>query len=461
MHRLRTRLIAVFLLATLAPLAITIWLVRSLLDRSFDLTSTRELDEISRSLEVTGRELYRRARVNLKGRTTPDRIVSEPWPADVKAFAASSEEERFELVGPDGDRLRYLVRQPLNIAIYEESLAPVGLSRLARQYAEARNLIEQNRERDLRGAYFTTFLVVASAAWLIALALLIYLTHRIASPIHQLASALRRLGQGEPSVRVPERRRDEIGQAIDGFNDMAQQLEQNRERLLFVARLESWQMLARKMAHEVKNSLTPIRLTVEEMVARHGSSDPAFLKQAAQIVTDEVTGLERRVRAFSELASEPPVHPAPLDVNALLNERMAFLKTGHPMVEYRSRLDEGSPQAWADEDLIRGVLTNLMENAADVSGEILGLSHRLPDGRVAIEVHDAGPGLSPTARERLFEPTISFKKSGMGLGLSIARKSALLNGGDIELIDSELGGAAFRVTLPPLAAERPGAESNS
>ncbi len=459
MHRLRTRLIAVFLLATLVPLALTMWLVRSLLDRSFDLTSTRELDGVSRSLEVTGRELYRRARLNLKAKSTPDRVVNAPFPDDLKAFAASEESERFELTGPDGESLRYLVRQGTSIAIFEESLAPVGLSRLARQYAEARALIEKNRERDWRGAFFTTFLVLASAAWLIALGLLIFLTRRITKPIQQLAGALRRLGQGESNVRVPVRRRDEIGEAIDGFNDMAAQLEQNRERLLFVARLESWQMLARKMAHEVKNSLTPIRLTVEEMVARHGSSDPAFLKQAAQIVTDEVTGLERRVRAFSELASEPPVHPGPLDLNALLTERMAFLKNGHPAVDYRSRLDQNAPQAWADEDLVRGILTNLIENASDAAPTVLGLSHRLPDGRVAIEVHDSGPGLSPTARERLFEPSISFKKNGMGLGLSIARKSALLNRGDIELIDSELGGAAFRVILPSL--QGPSAESNS
>ena len=448
MHRLRTRLIAVFLLATLAPLALTIWLVRSLIDRSIDLASTRELDQVSRSLEITGRELYRRARLNLKAKSKPDHVAHKPFPANLEAFAMSDEPERYELTGPDGDRLRYLVRQGSDIAIYEESLAPVGLSRIAREIAEARALVEKNRERDWRSGFFTTFLVLASTAWLTALGLLIYLTGRITDPIQQLAAALRRLGQGEANVRVPERRRDEIGQAIDGFNDMAAQLEQNRERLLFVARLESWQMLARKMAHEVKNSLTPIRLTVEEMVARHGSSDPAFLKQAAQIVTDEVTGLERRVRAFSDLAAEPPVNPGPLDLNAMLAERMAFLKAGHPAVQYQSRFDAQNPQAWADEDLVRGILTNLMENAAHAAPRILSLSHRLPDGRVALEVHDSGPGLSASAREHLFEPTISFKKSGMGLGLSIARKSALLNRGDIELIDSELGGAAFRVTLP-------------
>ena len=109
-----------------------------------------------------------------------------------------------------------------------------------------------------------------------------------------------------------------------------------------------------------------------------------------------------------------------------------------------------APPVLADQDLVKGILTNLLENAAEAAGEgghILGKT-RAENGHVAIEVHDSGPGLSEQARASLFEPTISFKKRGMGLGLSIARKSALLSGGDIELVKGELGGAGFRVLLP-------------
>jgi C4-dicarboxylate-specific signal transduction histidine kinase len=105
----------------------------------------------------------------------------------------------------------------------------------------------------------------------------------------------------------------------------------------------------------------------------------------------------------------------------------------------------------ADQDLIKGILTNLLENAADAAGDgghILGVTAQEEDGRVAIEVHDSGPGLSDQARASLFQPTISFKRRGMGLGLSIARKSALLSGGDIVVVKGELGGAGFRVLLP-------------
>ena len=115
------------------------------------------------------------------------------------------------------------------------------------------------------------------------------------------------------------------------------------------------------------------------------------------------------------------------------------------------------PAVVADQDLLKGILTNLLENAAEAAGEgghILGKTAAQP-GQVAIEIHDSGPGLSEQARASLFEPTITFKKHGMGLGLSIARKSALLSGGDIVLVKGELGGAGFRVLLPALANGTP------
>jgi nitrogen fixation/metabolism regulation signal transduction histidine kinase len=186
------------------------------------------------------------------------------------------------------------------------------------------------------------------------------------------------------------------------------------------------------------------------MLVRYDDADRGFMEQATQIVVDEIETLERRIRAFSQFATEPPVQPGPVDVNSLLQERIAFLKTAHPEVAYDCRLTDTAPEAEADQDLLKGILTNLLENAAEAAGEggkILGVT-AAGEGRVAIEVHDSGPGLSDQARASLFEPTISFKKRGMGLGLSIARKSALLNGGDIVVVKGELGGAGFRVLLP-------------
>jgi two-component system, NtrC family, nitrogen regulation sensor histidine kinase NtrY len=183
---------------------------------------------------------------------------------------------------------------------------------------------------------------------------------------------------------------------------------------------------------------------------RHSQADRAFMEQAAQIVISEVETLERRVRAFSEFASEPPVYPEPLDINAIVMERVSLLKPGHPETDYRTTLDKRQPRVYAAADLVKGILTNLLENAADAAGPrgAVVATTRLLGDQVAIEVHDSGPGLGPDASRTLFEPTITFKKHGMGLGLSIARKNALLSGGDITLVSGELGGAAFRVVLP-------------
>jgi nitrogen fixation/metabolism regulation signal transduction histidine kinase len=254
---------------------------------------------------------------------------------------------------------------------------------------------------------------------------------------------------GDLDARVPQGGSDEIGEAVRAFNHMADELQHARERLIHVTRLASWQALARKMAHEVKNSLTPIRLTMEEIIIRRGEPGSAFLEQAAQIVVDEVQTLERRVRAFSQFAAEPPVMPAEIDVNALVEERISFLKSSHPEVTYNLRLAPERPTALADLDLMKGVLTNLLENAAEAAraGGVVLASTSVAGSKLNIDVHDSGPGLSAQARSSLFEPTISFKKNGMGLGLSIARRSALLCGGDIQALDGELGGAAFRVVL--------------
>ena len=452
MNRLRNRLIVVFAMATLAPLLVTAWISVSLLEPSFSLASTAELDQVSKALEKTGRELYQRTRESLKqdaelGRATPERFAlagKSQWPPSVQEFFASSEPEHIGLAGNQGDRMDYLVRHGDEVWVYSTSLHGVKMNQLSEQYARARALVAAGDARDLRRG----FLVLAATVWVMAFGTLIYIAHRISRPIRQLTTGLSEVAAGHLDYRVVVARDDEIGAAIQAFNRMAEELKQSQERLVYLTRLESWQALARKMAHEVKNSLTPIRLTMEEIVARQNGAGGEFYEQAAQIVVDEIVGLERRVRAFSEFASEPPISPRPIDINLLLEERIAFLRAAHPEVVYNTRLAPEGPKVYADEDLVKGVLTNLLENAAQAverGGVVLGVT-AASSGQVAIEVHDSGPGVSPSTK--LFEPTISFKRGGMGLGLSIARKSALLSGGDILLVEGELGGAAFRVLLP-------------
>jgi len=460
-NRLRNRLILIFLAATLPPLAATVWVTTYLLDVSLEYSSTDQLNGVSDSLEATLREFYQHASADLKQRAGAGEIDPlkfgaanrEQWPEDVKTFAEGDQPEQFVRTGNQGDKLDYLVRRGDEVWVYSASLGGVQLERMVGQIRDARKLVNRAGSQDLRRGFKLIYTGLAAAFWLAALTLLIYLAHRISRPIRQLTDGLGRLAAGDLNARVDARRDDEIGRAIQAFNHMADRLQESTERLVYLRQLASWQTLARKMAHELKNSLTPIRLTVEEMLARYDEADRPFMEQATQIVVDEIESLERRIRAFSRFASEPPVQPDKVGVNSLLQERIAFLKTAHPEISYEFRLAEEDPCVMADPDLLKGILTNLLENAAEAAGEggrVLGAT-AADSGRVVIEVHDSGPGLSEQERASLFQPTISFKKKGMGLGLSIARKSALLSGGDLVLVKGELGGAGFRLLLPVAA----------
>ena len=481
MNRLRNRLIAAFLASTLLPLCATVWITTSLLDRSLRYSTTGELDRLSRTLETTAKQFYQRERDALKqdalaGRTRPTTYATAnaaAWPEPVRSFWESGEPERFGVSGASGERVDYMRRADSagdvrGVEIYSRELGGVSMEQLSTQLRQTRRLVSEIDTRDLRRGFTLTLLLLLAAAWLVSLLPLVLIAHRVSRPIQQLTAALtdfaggdwsRRLETGEQPGAPP---RDEVGRAVDAFNHMADQLEESRERLVHLTRMASWQSLARKTAHELKNSLTPIRLIVEEMQARQPApdvnkavnkaviEDRAFMDQAVQIVVSEIESLERRVRAFSEFASEPQVHPEDLDINAVVTERVALLHPVHPEVTYHLRLDDGRPRVHAAPDLVNGILTNLLQNAAEAAGPggaVLVLT-RGEGERVAIDVHDSGPGLSEEVSATLFEPTITFKKHGMGLGLSIAKKNALLSEGDLTVIPGELAGAAFRVTLP-------------
>lgn len=459
--KLRHRLFLAFLAASLLPLGVTIWITMSLLDRSLGYATTGELDRVSRTLEGTARLFYQHERDTLKqdalaGRTTPTRYSGEAsasWPEPVRAFWASGEPERFVLSGDGGDHVEWL-RRALGadgVEAFVRDLRGIRMEALSGEFRRTRATVDAMESRDLRRGFTLTLLLLVAAVWIVSLAPLVVIARRISQPVQQLTAGLSAFAAGDWERRIEPTSGDEVGRAVVAFNDMADQLRQSRDRLVYLTQIASWQSLARKTAHELKNSLTPIRLTVEEMLARQpANSDRVFMEQAVQIVVSEIDTLERRVRAFSEFAGEPAMHPERFDLNTLVSERLALIKAAHPEVRYELRVSTPAPSAFASADLVKGIVTNLLQNAAEAAGAgglvlvvLAGHGHE-----AVIDVHDSGPGLSTDAIATLFEPSITFKKGGMGLGLSIAKRNALLCGGDVVLTQSLLAGAAFRVTLP-------------
>ena len=457
MHSLHYKLILIFLAATLIPTGAILWMSAALLNYSLSYAATEDISRLSQSLEDVARNYYRQSCEILKKDSVSGTIEARKWnPGELsdqqdslKQFWESGEPERFARSQTNGDRLLYMIRKDAEVWVYSK---PFGLSmtELEQQLQQTRSQLEVLHQHDLRKGFTLTLLVLSGIVWILALASVFYMANRIGRPIRELTNGLHRLAGGDFDVRVRTDRRDEIGQAIRAFNHTADHLQQSRNRLIYLTQIASWQKLARKMAHELKNSLTPIRLTVEEIVARHPSEDRQFLDKAAGVVIREVESLQQRVRAFSDFAAEPVTKKESLDMNSLLKERIQFLSVEHPDVHYAFEPCNRLPAVRADADQVRGILTNLLQNAAEAAGpegKVLAIV-RKKESTLVVEVHDSGSGLSEEARRSLFEPSISFKKNGMGLGLSISRKNALLAGGDLSVIEGMMEGTGFRLELP-------------
>ena len=302
-------------------------------------------------------------------------------------------------------------------------------------------------------------LVVLVIATILGLGVARRATGRVAA----LRDAAHRVGAGDLSVRVAPRGNDELDELARAFDVMVAELADARSRLGYLQKVSAWQEVARRLAHEIKNPLTPIQLAVQELGSKYQGDDPVYrrlLATAQEILNEEVGAIRRLVDDFSAFAKLPKVEPAPVDLAQVVED----FARAHPEWQEFLRVERnGKVGALCDRMLLRNVLANLVENAVQAA-EATG---RKPEIRIAatdspadrgarLTVDDNGPGVPADARERIFDPYVTSKEHGTGLGLAIVRKIVLDHGGDVRVDDqaSPLGGARFVVTLPTAAGSR-------
>ncbi|HEU5259383.1 MAG TPA: HAMP domain-containing sensor histidine kinase [Vicinamibacterales bacterium] len=280
------------------------------------------------------------------------------------------------------------------------------------------------------------------------------MAERIADPVNRLTRATRRIASGQLDTRLAATSSDELGRLVDDFNHMAHDLEQQRTELERTNRLEAWAEMARQVAHEIKNPLTPIQLNAEHLRrvnTDRGAPLTPVLDQAVNTILAQVKLLRQIASEFSSFASSPLVHRTPVDTAELLREivdpyRSALAGQIHFTVDVTSDL----PPVYIDRTLVTRSLTNIIENALHAMGAhgALTIVASRDDDDVRIRVSDTGGGMDPDALARAFEPYFSTKASGTGLGLPIAKRNVELSGGTIT-IDSERGrGTTVELTLP-------------
>jgi signal transduction histidine kinase len=293
----------------------------------------------------------------------------------------------------------------------------------------------------------------------LAAALGLFIARRATGRVAALSDAARRVGEGDLTVRVAPRGSDELDDLGRAFDRMVAELSEARSRLGYMQKLAAWQEVARRLAHEIKNPLTPIQLAVQELASKYRGGDPGYEKllgTAQEILTEEVGAIRRLVDDFSAFAKLPKVEPAPVDLGQVVDD----FSRSHPEWQKALQVERGGPVgALCDRMLIRRVLANLVENgvqAAEAAGRQPKVQIALSEGDSAASlfVDDNGPGVAADARERIFDPYMTTKEHGTGLGLAIVRKIMLDHGGDVRVAEtpSPLGGARFVVTLPVVRA---------
>ncbi|AUX36699.1 MULTISPECIES: ATP-binding protein [Sorangium] len=354
----------------------------------------------------------------------------------------------------------------------------------AQAFAQAYRALErEHRKEYVDESYGDAFAALLGATIVLAVLAGVLVARPVVDRVARLAAAMRPVAEGDLSVRVALKGDDEVADLGRAFDRMLEELEGSRARIEFLKRMGEWQKMARHLAHEIKNPLTPIQLAVEECHRRYAGSDPAYqrlLQTTLEVVEEEIGTLRRLVGEFSNFARLPQAELEPADLAEFLREQgerfAAVEEAGREhasdeallgRVDLEFDVPAGPMPAALDREMLRRALGNIVRNAAQAlrdaqraapgggaaarPGALWGrvrVSARSEGQSHLIAIDDDGPGIDPAVRDSVFDPYVTTRYDGTGLGLSIVKKIVVDHGGTIDVLESPLGGARFVVRLP-------------
>jgi two-component system, NtrC family, nitrogen regulation sensor histidine kinase NtrY len=311
-------------------------------------------------------------------------------------------------------------------------------------------------DRVLRDFALLAALIALGALGVVVLIGLL-VARRTARDLDRLVQGSIAAARGDLDHRVPVRSKDEVGEVAAAFNFMMEDLKTAKERLVIAERIAAWQEIARRLAHEIKNPLTPIQMAMDTLRKSWKKQHPEFgeiLDESTTTVLEEADRLKRIVAEFSDFARMPKPEFARIDLNDVVRSALALYKDATPSVE--SKLDPKLQDLDADKGQLNQVVLNLVENAREALGQRDGGRITVTtrrgdtDDRALLVVEDNGPGVPGELKDKVFAPYFTTKhaKGGTGLGLAIVHRIVNDHGGRITISDASGGGARFAIELP-------------
>ena len=318
---------------------------------------------------------------------------------------------------------------------------------------------------ELQRRIISTAMLVGGLGILVAVIASVWFGARVTRPVVSLADAARRVAAGDLAAKVEVDSHDELGELAAAFNHMTEDLLQQKDRAVQAERVAAWRELARRLAHELKNPLFPLQVTVENLLRAKEKSPEIFeevFRESTSTLLAEINNLKTIIGRFSEFSRMPQPQRQPTHVNDVLRSVLrvfqAQLQT-NSRITVRTELAVDLPEISADPDLLHRALSNLVLNAIDAmpqGGELrlqtVATGANRADG-VAVSVSDTGSGLTPEECARLFTPYYTTKQHGTGLGLAIVQSVVSDHGGKISVESTKEKGTTFRIELPGAVSE--------
>jgi len=281
---------------------------------------------------------------------------------------------------------------------------------------------------------------------------------RVTRPVVSLAEAARRVAAGDLNAKVEVESSDELGELAASFNRMTEDLVQQKDRTLQAERVAAWRELARRLAHELKNPLFPLQVTVENLTRAKQKSPEMFeevFREGTATLLAEINNLKTIIGRFSEFSRMPQPQRRPTQVNDVVRSVLRVFQAqlqndDKSQITVRTELSNALPEISADPDLLHRALQNLVLNAIDampLGGELAIRTAPLGD-RIELSVSDTGSGLTQEECGRLFTPYYTTKQHGTGLGLAIVQSVVSDHGGKISVESTKEKGTMFRIELP-------------
>lgn len=277
------------------------------------------------------------------------------------------------------------------------------------------------------------------------------LSRDMTSSMRSLVSGMRQVAEGNLSYQISAKGNDEFRFIIDQFNNMILDLRTTRHRLLQAERLAAWQTVARQMSHEIKNSLTPIALSLHRMKSQLPDSSPDA-QQSLKIIEEEMTIFQNMATEFSDFARMPELVHSQIQLNILIESTIKLFNHTTAIIGFHLDLDPKLPSIIADHDQIKRVLNNLIKNTVESieqRGDIwIETRWKKEDHQIEVSIRDGGKGMDAVTMERIFEPYYTTKKRGTGLGMAMVKKIIDAHEGIIQITSKPGNGTCVRILLP-------------